>query len=945
LAAFAGCLLCASSAWGALVHDPYLSWRTITSPHFLLHYHNGETAQAKQAIAIAEHVHTKLTAWIAWTPAEPVEIVLTDRTDFSNGGATPYPSNRIVLNLTAPDDLNGLEDHGGWMETVITHEYAHILHLDMATGPVANLRNILGRNLFTFPNQFQPSWMIEGFATFAETDIERGLGRGQSSYFGMLMRAEVEAGVKPLRQVNQPIRTWPRGVVPYLYGVHFFEFVAEHYGRDKVVQLLHEYSDNLVPFRINANSETVLGDELDGIWKTYESYLRDKYRRQSQRVREDGVVVGERLTQDGWGASNLRVLEDGTVYFIRTSEQEEPALMRIKPGQTQADVVARVHPETRFDVHPNAGVILAQVEFSRNTNPFYDLYHLDPESGNTTRLSIGGRYRYVTWNPEGSRLAAVQYGVGTETLVTLDSRGQPLETLWQGAPGDVLGQIDWSPDGKSIVAARWVAQQGWNLMELDIATRQWRTLADSVAIEGQPQYSPDGTSVVYVSELRGIYNISLVERADGEVRMLTNVTGGAFSPSLLGWTDLYYLGYTPQGFDLFRLKMGESDKLERPHQRPGPSAFVAEPLPELTNVEVDDYSPWRGLAPQWWSPHVILSDSRQEWGAFTSGSDALQRHAYFLDAAYDSHYEHGVGSFSYIYDRWLSTFTLRGFRYGLVSRDADGNVERLRLSDSVQGEVMLPWLRYKNRWSARAAMVQENESDHFHVAAVGNQVDTFDGVLAGGLTHDTRGFYTRSISPSNGHYAIAVAEHSGYLPSDYQGKLLKLDVRQYFALGNEHVLAFRGVGGFGMGAPRPFHVGGIESAALDFSELGVPEFEPIFNKRYYGLRGYPDGLPHLRGRRMGIGTAEWRFPLQRVESGWMAPPIAVSQISGTVFADGATVWDAGKRPKNLHLGAGAELNFEMNVFYQVRLDVRAGVAYGWDEGGEKQVYFSMGRGF
>ena len=41
----------------------------------------------------------------------------------------------------------------------------------------------------------QPDWLIEGLAVYHETDRARGIGRGQSSYFDMLMRMEVARGV------------------------------------------------------------------------------------------------------------------------------------------------------------------------------------------------------------------------------------------------------------------------------------------------------------------------------------------------------------------------------------------------------------------------------------------------------------------------------------------------------------------------------------------------------------------------------------------------------------------------------------------------------------------------------------------------------------------------------------------------------------------------------
>ena len=114
--------------------------------------------------------------------------MLTDQVDFFNGSATPIPTNTMRLHVTPPEIFTGIEDHAGALETLITHEYVHILHLDKATRGPLLMRQFLGRFLLLFPNAFQPAWLVEGLATYYETAPERAIGRGQSSAFEMLMR-------------------------------------------------------------------------------------------------------------------------------------------------------------------------------------------------------------------------------------------------------------------------------------------------------------------------------------------------------------------------------------------------------------------------------------------------------------------------------------------------------------------------------------------------------------------------------------------------------------------------------------------------------------------------------------------------------------------------------------------------------------------------------------
>jgi len=209
------------SAQAAFIHDSRLDWFTLQSPHFKLHYHEGLEDMARETLALAEQVHNKLSKDMQWTPAEPVNVVLTDEFDLSNGMATPIPSNWIMLFTSPPDDLNTLEDYGSWMELLLIHEYTHILHLDKVRGAPSSAQKIFGRLPLFFPNLYQPTWMLEGYATYIETDKKRGVGRGQSTLYDGMMRTEWMNGLKPIHQVNQPLASWPSGTAYYLYGVHF----------------------------------------------------------------------------------------------------------------------------------------------------------------------------------------------------------------------------------------------------------------------------------------------------------------------------------------------------------------------------------------------------------------------------------------------------------------------------------------------------------------------------------------------------------------------------------------------------------------------------------------------------------------------------------------------------------------------------------------------------
>lgn len=82
--------------------DPEFSWMTLTTPHFLIHYHQGEEAIARRVVVLAEDVHTKLSPRMKSQPHEPTNIVLLDALDDANGWATPLPYNLITIYIAQP---------------------------------------------------------------------------------------------------------------------------------------------------------------------------------------------------------------------------------------------------------------------------------------------------------------------------------------------------------------------------------------------------------------------------------------------------------------------------------------------------------------------------------------------------------------------------------------------------------------------------------------------------------------------------------------------------------------------------------------------------------------------------------------------------------------------------------------------------------------------------
>jgi hypothetical protein len=909
--------------------DPAREWYTLETPHFRFHFHTDVEDVARRAATLAERVHAELAPEFDWRPRDRTEVVVTDDFDLPNGFAVTIPYNLMVLFVVPPEPGTQLEVDSldQWLEDLVVHEYTHVLHLDKATGAPLRLRQVFGRNLLTFPNLLQPIWLIEGLATHQETDHARGVGRGQGSAFDMILRTEVAEGVRPLAQVSVPNVSWPAGITPYVYGVHFYQFLASRYDDETIARFIDQYSGNLIPYRLNATAQRAFGVDMRGLWQEYERYLEDRYSTELDALRNDGIVGGVALTTGGSAGlqqgGNLQAMPDGGVYFVSDDGKRRSALVhRTRDGSMST--IARLNRGARFSVHPQAGIVVAQPEVCREYRTYYDLYLIRHGERRMRRLTHCSRYRDVAWHPDGRRLAAIRIDNGRSHLDLLAADGSQLQSMAASGADSLLAQPDWSPDGERMVLVRTARGRGGNLFEFVPASGEWRQLTAERHFASHPRYTPDGDAVLFTSDHGGVFNVRRLSLADGELETLTHVDTGAFqghqgAPD----GDVHFLRYGPQGYDLH--------VLTDPDGRRTPAARVLpDPEPAIQPWALGAarrYTPWHTLRPRSWLPYIELESRLREVGIFTFGRDALGRHAYFVQTAIDVNRGDLVGS---AYYQWRDRLSVSVNRRHFILADDAG----VRRNDTAGVTWRLPVTRLDRAWSMQLGASRDHEYDHVRPADALPFAEWRDDVVSAGLLYRDSLFHRLSISEQDGRRARLVAEHS-VGASIFSGSVIVLDWREYFTVRDNQVLAARYAIGWGTDRPRPFRLGGSDT-----------DTDAVFNRRRYSLRGYQSGGVGLIGRRMELASLEYRFPIALVERGLLLPPVGLHRWSGQVFAEAGRAWDR-SRPTRWHASAGAEAVLDVTMLGWLGMRARMGYAHGFDAGagGGNQFYLSMGTTF
>ena len=753
----------------------------------------------------------------------------------------------------------------------------------------------------------------------------------------MMMREEVRNGIKPVDQVNLPIRQWPMGTTAYLYGVYFFQFIEHRYGQLYIDRMIDNYSNKLLPFFINSNARSVFGKDLEQLWVEFEAWLRQEFEQELAQIPTDDKP----LSNHGYFTRELEISEDGRIFYVSGGGKDHPALMMIDESGQQHHLTD-INFNARISLHPDQKrLLITQPEFCGEYEVYFDIYEYNLIEDDLKRVTECSRYRSATWMNQGNSILAIKTVKGISELHLLDAKGKYIESLWSSKPGVILSQPDWSEEKQQLVMSVFRPTEGWNIELFKPENKQWKPLTKDQHIDMYPVFTRHGNQIHFSSDRSGQYNIHRMNIDGSDHYQITEVNTGAFNSVYNGSSrQLYYLGYHADGYDVFtsdqksfiimKDEPGKSNKPENKKQA------------ELNSFTTEDYSPWASLAPRWWFPVLSLTEQESTYGVTGSGNDALGIHNYAYLAAYDTKNNYMSGEFNYVFSNNVA-FGVR--REGIQLLDSNDDLGIIRNDDDIYLLGLINFPGMTRTWNIQLGAISSKLSDHYVASGIVPLDDKRDRILGMSLYFSNVENPILSISESDGLRARLTVESSDVWNSDFSGEVYNLNLRGFIDLGQEHVLAMQYIHAVSNEQPEPFRLGGEDN---DFNVLDVlsPISDPVFGRREYSLRGYAEGHVELEGINMQLASLEWRYPIKRLERGIMAPPLGLMQMSGTLFVESGGVWDDGSQPETYYDSVGAELHMDVNLFYGLTTKMRMGYARGLDDIiGDERFYFSLGASF
>ncbi len=554
-----------------------LRWRVIETEHFLVHYYPEIADVAPDAARMAERSYARLSRLMQHQFREKKPILLFGSSgDFAQsnvfgdlgegtGGVTDALRQRMAQFFT-----------GDWgsFEHVLQHEMVHVFQFDIFS------RGRAGAGLQNLAMVNPPLWFMEGLAEYLS------IGTSHAWTQTWMRDAVLNNTLPTIQQMTER----PDKYFPYRYGLSVWQFIGDRWGDEVIGEIMNAVPslgiDRAFKREIGLNAE-----ELSNEWR---QYLQAKYLptvAQYERPRQyaepllsqrrsnsvANLFVAPALSNDGKLITYIAYgsLLRGEVFpdlYLADAETGK-RIARLVKTTTNPDF-----EQLRFIYsQPSFSPDGKYIAFTGQRGGRDVLYLLDIKTRKVIRDFDFQLDQILSpsFSPDGQNIVFSGMKQGTSDLYVTPTAGGELRRLTQDSYGDL--QPQWSPDGRTIA---FISDRGedtdFDILKigklrvslLDVATGEVAVVPRQEGLSINPQWSPDGTSLAYVSDRTGIANVFLYDLGDKQHYQLTNVVGSVtavaeYSPAI-SWSrgsDILAFVYFEKGeHSIWKLKNPRSLK-------------------------------------------------------------------------------------------------------------------------------------------------------------------------------------------------------------------------------------------------------------------------------------------------------------------------------------------------------------------------------------------------
>jgi hypothetical protein len=931
-------------------------WLTIRTPHFRVHFTREEEVVGRRAAAAAERAYANLASELV-PPRGIIDVVVTDAADGSNGAATMFPRNHVIVQARPPVDQTSLESYDDWMVLVLQHEVTHVFHLDRSRGWWRAAQWIFGRNPILFPNNYMPAWLTEGLAVYYESRFTSG-GRLDGTYqYSIAHAAAMDREVPGLDQLSLATSRYPYGQAAYVYGAFIVDEMSQRYGAASVRRLVETASEEPVPFLLDRVAKRSFGETFTHAWRRWQ----DSVVRAAPATQEAGDW--HVLPNEGRYIIHPRWRDDSTVIYFADDGRESPGLYVASLNGSGARV-GRVTSVDAGAVGLHGTLVFGEQDYVDRLHVRSDLYELE-QDGRTRRLTVGKRLSAPDVRYDGE-IVAVQTAPGTTLLVRVSADGQRVVPITNVAPDTQWAAPRWSPDGRALAAVR-ITHGMSEIAILDTLGQVLQEFGRTRAVTRSPSWSGDGRGVFFTSDQSGASEVYYARvggggrAGDSMIAQRTAWPTGLYDVDARSGVNAPLVSTVLQRDGLHVVTFRPGVVREVPATDTAPPVYeggvVRQPavlVPDTTRATA--YSPWATLLPAYWSP--LFSSGSQygsQIGGVTTGADVVGRHSYLAQALVNTSNRHVDALATYTYSRFFNPV------FGLSAEQAWSYTG---LYDNTTQQRVGVLQRLTRQYSLQATFARPR-AFNYSALVLGAELETRDyNTAPSTLMPQLLSFYQQEHSYPTllAELAFSNAQRPSLSISPEDGISISLTGRQRWAdgIGNSsapsavlvtslyksldfpgfahHVLALYGAAGATNNrSPGEYSAGGVSGGSLQV----VPGLTLGDQQQTFPVRGFPSGAEE--GIRAVAGSAEYRVPLSMPSRGLGLWPIFLDRTSLTFFADAGEAYC----PRNvsppgptvsgpacgtldssnpLLTSVGAELNMDTALQFDVPYRFRFGIA-------------------
>ena len=600
-------------------YEPDYEWLTIETENVSVHYHPEAERSAMVVMKIMEDVWGPITRLYQYEP-DHVHFVIKDIDDYANG-ATYFFDNKIEIWASSLDfDLRGSHN---WLRNVISHEFTHLVQIQAGMKLTRNLPafylqflNYEDKRrpdiLYGYPNFIAsypiptiniPAWFAEGTAQYMRKEFDYD---NWDTHRDMILRSYVlDGNMLTWNQMGVFNKTSLGNESVYNSGFALTRYISQKYGEDKI-RLITEKLGKITNFTIDAAIEDVLGITGHELYTEWANFLNRNYNERISDVKSN-FVAGDTLRGEGFGNFYPIYSEDEqSIFYISNKSADYFGLSSIYKYdlESKKDVALVSGIRSTISFIPGTDKIVYSKLDDDNPNSIsiHDIYVYDISEDEEVRLTHGLRANNPYVSNDGEHITFIYQKDGTTNIGLVDIKGENYKSLTNFKNGEQVYNPQFSNDDTHIIFG-YSYHHGRDIGKVNVDGKGMEFIIQTDADERNATYDEDG-NLIYSCDETGIFNLYRKNMENGETERLTNVTGGAFMPTVNSSGGIIYAGYTSNGYKIFELPEDLQNKVDEDKEyvwignpplnedKPDTEASIVnkESLREFDDYDLPDYN-------------------------------------------------------------------------------------------------------------------------------------------------------------------------------------------------------------------------------------------------------------------------------------------------------------------------------------------------------------------